>query len=232
MIPTAVLTYLNPDYCDPLVGFGTSARLALFWVLSGIWIAVGTLYCFSIFVVVIYKLATHKQMENHGSKLTGRHLKRIVTRLILYPLAPVISLFPYMLTYTISPYVSPESNRVIDVMQLTCLSLQGLINFVFFMADPALPDILSEVRGSVETFSIYGSTTKCSDNEEDKLEIHDLASTSTNLATRPTGPTPQPAQARRPAEAPVRTGAFQSAFPIFGSVSHQTIPERHWVKLV
>jgi hypothetical protein len=105
-----------------------------------------TTYCLVVFLMVARKLLFHKHVDSHNSKLTNKYVRRLILRLCLYPIVPVIAWYPYITvaivdTLDLSPYV-----HIMIAIHGYLTSLIGTFNAIFFLFDPAVPEIYQEVK--------------------------------------------------------------------------------------
>ncbi|KAI9298172.1 hypothetical protein K502DRAFT_284299, partial [Neoconidiobolus thromboides FSU 785] len=148
-IPIAVLSFINVGVCPYYDQFKYPINKVVLFFTFGNWILLPTLYCLVIFIIVILKLNKARNKSSHNSNPSSSYqqfnLRRMVTRLLLYPTVPVITILPYLVVMILAP-TSGDLTYADYVVQFFCASVQGILNFVFFLFDPALPAIFSELK--------------------------------------------------------------------------------------
>ncbi|KXN68458.1 hypothetical protein CONCODRAFT_72244 [Conidiobolus coronatus NRRL 28638] len=147
-IPFATITLINPK-CTLMIYYEGWRGLLKMLGLVGFSFFALTTYCLVIFIMVVKKLISHKVVNSNNvdnSQLTNNYIKKLIFRLCLYPLVPVLVWYPYILTTIIDTLDLTVYSYVFVGLQGIVASMQGMFNFLFFLSDPALPEIYMEIH--------------------------------------------------------------------------------------
>ncbi|KXN68460.1 hypothetical protein CONCODRAFT_9307 [Conidiobolus coronatus NRRL 28638] len=114
--------------------------------LIGFSVFILTTYCLIVFLMVARKLLFHKHVDSHNSKLTNKYIRKLILRLCLYPIVPVIAWYPYIIVAVVDTLNLSKYDYIMIAIQgyLTCMI--GTLNVFFFLFDPAVPEIYEEVK--------------------------------------------------------------------------------------
>jgi hypothetical protein len=141
-----LITLILSNNCYDIINYTGYLGVLKMFGLVGAYYFIFTTYCLVVFLVVIKKLVSHKLMINGRNPLTNTYMKRLVTRLCLYPLIPVIIWYPHIISSIIEATIGGDIAVYVVGIQGMIATLQGSLNFLFFLFDPALNDIYKEIK--------------------------------------------------------------------------------------
>lgn len=169
MIPSAVLTFVHDDACPFFTALPMPDAVWVLYATQGIPQLTLIVYCLYVFLATTIKLRmTLKKVLNfpkpmgqsgrgsrssRGSRgirgncpsiLSLREQHRMVGRLALYPLMPLITIVPYFVILALHPTINMHL-PLSQAIQWFAASTQGSLNALFFLIDPSLPAVISEL---------------------------------------------------------------------------------------
>ncbi|KAI0230341.1 hypothetical protein L0F63_001135 [Massospora cicadina] len=124
----------------------------MFWLIIGLWEVGGVVYCSVTIIRVVLKL-THFHDDISGLEVQGSmqgstlptvnqisdstqsRVEQVVRHSVFYPLVPVLTQTPYIITANFS--LLNEGNKSL---------IESLLNAAIFLFDPALPKILKDLH--------------------------------------------------------------------------------------
>lgn len=136
------------------------------------------LYCLAVVIMVIIKLQQEStEINKHQAvdqstraddaefyvrQRTRRALNRIVCRVLLYPVIPLVTQAGFIVS-EIHLFVTQEASYPLSLWAISCRALPGLCNFIAFMLDPAVSAALTYIRQDL--LNKYGDSVIYSDTD-------------------------------------------------------------------
>ncbi|KAJ9057716.1 hypothetical protein DSO57_1013847 [Entomophthora muscae] len=137
-------------------------NLGLFWLMIGIWEVGGVVYCSVTIVKVVLKLTRFHDdisgLQGTASPSVDRisdsiqsRVEQVVRRLVFYPLIPVLTQTPYIIAANFSLLNEGDKSLIERYIYYVPSYSAGLLNAAVFLFDPALPEILKDLRNYLHT---------------------------------------------------------------------------------
>jgi hypothetical protein len=132
--------------------FNESSLQSITWQISVLygWIIMGVLYCTGVISAILYKLISNNHelrkfrvsaRENttrlEERKKNERTIHRIVCRVLLYPMVPILTLSMSFIS-TLYFYINKDVSKVLWFLGMLTLSSRGIITGLVFCFDPVV----------------------------------------------------------------------------------------------
>ncbi|KAI0216305.1 hypothetical protein L0F63_006904 [Massospora cicadina] len=141
-------------------------NLGLFWLMIGLWEVGGVVYCSVTIIRVVLKLTrfhddisgleVRGSMQGSASPTVNRisdsiqsRVEQVVRRLVFYPLIPVLTQTPYIIAANFSLINEGDKSLIERYVYYVPSYSAGLLNAAVFLFDPALPEILKDLRAYI-----------------------------------------------------------------------------------
>ncbi|ORX98860.1 hypothetical protein K493DRAFT_299717 [Basidiobolus meristosporus CBS 931.73] len=159
--------------------FGSLGLGLIVAVLSGIYRArttslvlpvvvfVAVTYCLSVVIMIVYRLIRSKDGQRDQARqlnaLSDSNVRRAVVRILLYPLVLIVAQLPFAIAFVLL-LTCGESCIDINIgntpvtlveMSIYTMSLQGILNSVAFMFDPALRIVVVMIKNDMVSDYFY-----------------------------------------------------------------------------
>lgn len=153
MVPSIVVSLEYDTRCPFFTVFDHPYSTYVLLGTQGLPQIVLIVYCLFVFAATTLQLrrtmrsflGIPMRSSRRSSACTLREQSRMVGRLALYPLMPLITIVPYFVAICLHPTWDMYDNPS-QAVQWFSASTQGLLNFVFFLIDPSLPAVCRELR--------------------------------------------------------------------------------------
>ncbi|KAJ9090578.1 hypothetical protein DSO57_1001033 [Entomophthora muscae] len=154
MLPSFIIGLKYDNACPFFTAFDFPISLGVLLATQGLPQLILIVYCLFVFSATTLQLRRTMRSflvlrnARRSSVCTLREQSRMISRLALYPLMPLITIVPYFIAICLHPRLNMYSNPS-QAIQWFSASTQGLLNFVFFLIDPSLPAVCREFRGRI-----------------------------------------------------------------------------------